>query len=57
MQKRNLSLKNTDELQIQIANELKDMVKGKMTVEERPFLQNAWLLLSAREKILNNFKI
>ena len=57
MQKRNLSLKNTDELQIQIANELKDMVKGKMTVEERPFLQNAGLLLSAREKILNNFKI
>ena len=51
-----LSLKDADEEQIQIANELKYIGKGKMSVEKRSFLKNVGLLLSAREKILHNFK-
>ena len=54
--KGNLSIKNADKEQIQIANELKDMGKGKMPSEKKSFLKNAGLLLNAREKILNNLK-
>ena len=54
--KGNLSIKNADKEQIQIANELKDMGNGKMPGEKKSFLKNAGLLLNAREKILNNLK-
>ena len=54
--KGNLSIKDADKEQIQIANELKDMGKGKMPGEKKSFLKNAGLLLNAREKILNNLK-
>ena len=52
----NLSLEDADEEQIQLANELKDIGKGNVTVEKSPFLRNAVLFISARQKILNNFK-
>ena len=51
--KGNLSIKDADKEQIQIANELKDMGKSKMPGEKKSFLKNAGLLLNAREKILN----
>ena len=54
--KRDFIIKNADEEQIQIANELKGMGKGKMPVEKGPFLKNAGLFLGARKKILDNFK-
>ena len=49
-------MKDADEEQIQTASESKDMRKGKMLVEKKSFLKNTGLLLSAREKIVNNFK-
>ena len=52
-----MSLKDSHEEQIRITNELKDMVKGKMSVEKRSFLKNTGLLLSAREKICFKSKI
>ena len=51
-----MSLKDGDEEQIQLVNELKGMGKGKRPVKKRCFLKNAELFLSVREKILNNFK-
>ena len=50
--KGNLSLKNADGEQIQITNELKDMVKGKIPVEKRSFLKNTGLFLIARGKMI-----
>ena len=44
--KESLSLKNADEGQIQITNELNDMGKCKMPVEKRSFLKNAGLILN-----------
>ena len=49
----NLSLKDANEEQGLLANELKDM--GKMPVKKNIFLKNAGLIFSVREKILNNF--
>ena len=51
-----MSLEDADEEQNQVVSVLKDTGKGKLPVEKRSFLQNAGLFLSAREKILNNFK-
>ena len=51
-----MSLKDADEEEMMIANKLKDMGKGGMSVEKICFLKNAVLLLNGREKILNNFK-
>ena len=48
--------KNADKEQNQIANELKDIGKGKMPNEKICFLKNARLIISAREKNHNNFK-
>ena len=42
---------------VQIFNELKDMGKGIIPIEKIYFLTNAALLLCAREKVLDNFKI
>ena len=53
---RNLSLKETNKERIQLVNELEDMGKGKISVEQIYFLKNAGLLISARDKILNSFK-
>ena len=52
-----MSLKDAGEEQIELANELKDMNKGKIPIEKRSLLNNTELLLSKREKNLNNFKI
>ena len=52
---RNLSWKNADQEQIQIANELKDMDKGKVPVGKRASLKNR-RLLHATEKTINNSK-
>ena len=51
-----MSLKDGDEEQIQLVNELKGMGKGKRPVKKRCFFKNAESFLSVREKILNNFK-
>ena len=48
-----MSLKDANEEQGLLANELKDM--GKMPVKKNIFLKNAGLIFSVREKILNNF--
>ena len=54
--KGNLSLEDADKEQIQLANELNDMSKGKIPIEKGLFLKNAKLVISERENILNNFK-
>ena len=46
--KRNLPLQDVDEEQSQLIHELKDMGKARISAQKR--------LLSAREKVLNNFK-
>ena len=51
-----MSLEDADEEQSQLINELKDVGKGKISVEERSFLKNAALFLSARKEVVNNFK-
>ena len=55
-QERNLSLKDADEENILLVNELTDMNRSKVPFVKMSFLNNAKLLLSAREKILNSFK-
>ena len=54
--KGNLLLEDADDEHIQLTNELKDIGKGKKPSEKRSSLKNAGLLISAIEKILNNFK-
>ena len=58
MHQRNLPLEDADEEQIQLANELMDMGKKKKNTSSKKdlFLNNAVLVIRAREKILNNFK-
>ena len=51
----NLSLKDADIKQNHLINELRNMQKSKIAVEEISFLKNS-LFISTREKILNNFK-
>ena len=52
-----MSLENSDEQKLQLANELKDMGNSEVPIQKRSVLKNAWLLLSARENILNNFEV
>ena len=52
---RNLSLKDADIKQNHLINELRNIQKSKIAVEETSFLKNS-LFISTREKILNNFK-
>ena len=54
--KRHLSLKDADEEQNKLFNYSKDIDKGRKPVEKRSFLNKVGLFLSAREKIINNFK-
>ena len=51
------SLKDADKEQIKLLNILKSLNESVKTVEKRSFLNNIGLFLSAREKILNNFRI
>ena len=43
-------------LSSEVANELKDMSKHKISVQKKSFLNNSVLSLSAREKNLDKFK-
>ena len=52
---RNLSLKDADIKQNHLINELRNIQKSKIAVEEISFFKNS-LFISTREKILNNFK-
>ena len=45
-----MSIENADKEQIELLNKLIGMNKGKIPVEKRPFLNNAALFPSAREK-------
>ena len=52
---RDLSLKDADDEQSKLANELKSIEKGIKPAEKNSFLSNIGLFLSTREKVLNNF--
>lgn len=57
MHKGNLSLQDNDKNKArQSVSQLKGIAKAKLPIEKRSFLNNTELFLSAREKILNNFK-
>ena len=56
IQEGNLTLKDADEEQSELVNILKDLNRGVKPVEKRSFLDNIGLLLSEREKIVNNFR-
>ena len=43
-------------LSSEVANELKDMSKHKISVQKKSFLNNSVLSVSAREKNLDKFK-
>ena len=51
---RNLSLEDADK--VQLANELRDVVKVKFQLKKISFKKNARKLISPRKEILNNFK-
>ena len=51
-----MRLEHADKELSLLFNELKDTGKGKIPVEKISFLKNVGLLISAREKILNNLK-
>ena len=54
--KRDLSLKDADNGQSNFANALTNLDKSVKPVEKKYLLNNVGLLLSTREKVLNNFK-
>ena len=56
IQEGNLTLKDADEEQSELVNILKDLNRGVKPDEKRSFLDNIGLLLSEREKIVNNFR-
>ena len=51
-----MSLEVADEEQSKLVSKLSDIARGKIPVEKKSFLNNVILFLSAREKILNNFR-
>ena len=51
-----MALKDANKEQIQLADELKDIGKGKISVEKATFLKKAALLIIAREKFLITLK-
>ena len=56
MYESNLTLEHAEKKQSELSNKLSCVNRGKIPVEKRSLLNNAGLFLSAREKILNNFK-
>ena len=51
-----MSLEVADEEQSKLVSKLSDIARGKIPVEKKSFLNNVILFLSAREKILNDFR-
>ena len=51
-----MSLNDTDKETSKLVNELKSIDKCRKPIVKKSFLKNVSLFLSAKEKVLNNFK-